>query len=52
MNWSDMAAEMVVSSPEHQAAQVRVSRVRANLDRHGVQAIPNLDLPITELTRG
>jgi cobalt-zinc-cadmium efflux system outer membrane protein len=35
---------MVMSSPEYQAAQVRVCRARANLDRQCIQPIPNLDV--------
>ncbi|TWU17532.1 Cobalt-zinc-cadmium resistance protein CzcC precursor [Novipirellula galeiformis] len=44
MDWPTVASTMVVSSPEYQAAQTRVSQARANLDRQCVQPIPNLDL--------
>ena len=33
---------MISASPEFQAAQARISRARANLQRQGVQAIPNV----------
>jgi len=42
--WADVASTMIVSSPEYQAAQTRVSQARANLDRQCVQAIPNLNV--------
>ena len=44
LDWTNLAQTMVVSSPEYQAAQTRVSQARANIDRQGVQAIPNLDV--------
>jgi len=43
-DWTTLAASMVASSPEYQAAQTRVSQAVANLDRQNVQAIPNLDV--------
>ncbi len=42
MRWDDIAATLVSSSPEFAAAQARISQARAELERHGVQAIPNL----------
>lgn len=44
MDWSSVAATIVISSPEYQAAQTRVSQARANICRQEVQPIPNLDL--------
>ncbi|EMI22813.1 outer membrane efflux protein, partial [Rhodopirellula maiorica SM1] len=44
LDWSDVAATMVASSPEYQAAQTRISQARANIRRQCVQPIPNLDL--------
>ncbi|MCA9127203.1 MAG: TolC family protein [Planctomycetales bacterium] len=41
-NWQGIAAEIQLSSPEYQAAQVRVRKARAELARHNIQAIPNL----------
>ena len=41
-SWDDVAASIVTSSPEFAAAQARISQARAELQRHGVQAIPNL----------
>tara|TARA_R110002049_G_scaffold288423_1_gene470875 strand:- start:49210 stop:50724 length:1515 start_codon:yes stop_codon:yes gene_type:complete len=46
MDWSTVAASIVVSSPEYQAAQARVSRARALICRHEVQPIPNLDVSL------
>ena len=42
MRWDELAGTVVSSSPEYAAAQARVSQARAELERHGVQAIPNL----------
>ena len=42
MRWNEIAATLVSSSPEFAAAQARISQARAELERHGVQAIPNL----------
>ncbi len=42
-DWSTLAATLVVSSPEYQAAQARVCQARANLERQCVQPIPNVD---------
>ncbi len=44
LDWDDVASMMVVSSPEYQAAQAKVSQARANISRQDVQKIPNLDL--------
>ncbi len=44
LDWSKVAAMMIASSPEYQAAQTRVCQARANLDRQCVQPIPNLDV--------
>jgi len=41
-DWSLVKSTIVSSSPEYNAAQTRVSRARAQLQRHGVQAVPNL----------
>ncbi len=41
-DWTVVAASSVESSPERRAAQARVSQARMNLERQGVQAIPNL----------
>ena len=46
MDWSTVAASIVVSSPEYQEAQARVSRARALICRHEVQPIPNLDVSL------
>ncbi|QDV22366.1 TolC family protein [Aureliella helgolandensis] len=42
LDWDEVRATMLASTPEYQAAQVRVQQARANLTRQGVQAIPNL----------
>lgn len=42
MNWDNIATTIVGSSPEYAAAQARIRQARAELQRHGVQAIPNL----------
>lgn len=44
LDWSSVAASMIVSSPEHQSALARVGQARANIDRQCVQAIPNFDV--------
>ncbi|MEO2031630.1 MAG: TolC family protein, partial [Planctomycetaceae bacterium] len=41
-DWLFVKSTIVNSSPEYSAAQTRVSQARAQLQRHGVQAIPNL----------
>ncbi len=42
LDWPSVADNLLESSPERRAAQVRVGQARANLERQGVQAIPNL----------
>ncbi len=44
LDWQDVASMMVVSSPEYQAAQARVTQARANISRQDVQKIPNLNV--------
>ncbi len=44
LDWSTLASTMVVSSPEYQSAQTRVSQARANMDRQCVQPIPNFNV--------
>ncbi len=44
MDWNSVASTIVVSSPEYQAAQTRVSQARANICRQEVQPIPNLNV--------
>lgn len=46
LDWSALASSMMVSSPEYQAAQARVSQAMANIQRQCVQPIPNLDLQL------
>ena len=46
MDWNSVAANIVVSNPEYQAAQARVTRARALICRHEVQPIPNLDVSL------
>ncbi|MCO8124767.1 TolC family protein [Stieleria sp. TO1_6] len=46
-DWSALASTMIVSSPEYQAAQTRVSQANAILARHNVQAVPNLELQLS-----
>ncbi|GAB5444668.1 MAG: TolC family protein [Fuerstiella sp.] len=41
-DWGSVASSIVSSSPEYSAAQTRVAQARAALQRHGVQAIPNV----------
>lgn len=43
MDWTELTATTVYSSPEYQAAQAKVSQARANIDRQEIQAIPNFD---------
>ncbi len=42
LDWNSLATEIVATSPEFEAAQTRISRAQANLQRQGVQAIPNI----------
>jgi cobalt-zinc-cadmium efflux system outer membrane protein len=42
LDWNAMASAIVSSSPEFEAANVRICRARANLQRQEVQAIPNV----------
>jgi cobalt-zinc-cadmium efflux system outer membrane protein len=49
MNWDQFGASLVSASPEFSAAQARVNRARANLERQQVQAIPNVT---TQLAAG
>ncbi|MCC7335437.1 MAG: TolC family protein [Pirellulaceae bacterium] len=42
LDWNGLSATMISASPEYQAAQARISRARANLQRQSVQAIPNI----------
>lgn len=46
LDWQSVSASILSSSPELQAAQARVRQARALLDRHGVQAIPNLTMQL------
>lgn len=46
LDWQSVSASILSSSPELQAAQSRVRQARALLDRHGVQAIPNLTMQL------
>jgi cobalt-zinc-cadmium efflux system outer membrane protein len=46
VQWDTLAITIVQSSPEYAAAQVRVAQARAELERHGVQAIPNLTVQL------
>jgi outer membrane protein, heavy metal efflux system len=45
-DWTTLGDTLIVSSPEYQAAQARVCQARANLDRHCVQPVPNLDVQL------
>jgi len=45
-DWMFVTSTVVSSSPEYRAAQTRVAQARAALQRHGVQAIPNLTVQI------
>ncbi|MGN6132988.1 MAG: TolC family protein [Aureliella sp.] len=49
INWDQLGASLVSASPEYSAAQARVNRARANLERQEVQAIPNVT---TQLAAG
>ena len=42
IDWSSLRMQLISTSPEIMAAQSRVQRARALMERHGVQAIPNL----------
>lgn len=42
ISWNELTASMVAASPEYSAAQARLNRARANIDRQQVQAIPNI----------
>jgi cobalt-zinc-cadmium efflux system outer membrane protein len=46
MEWNSLAASLVSMSPEYIAAQTRIAQAQANLQRHEVQAIPNLSLQV------
>lgn len=41
-DWASLSSTIVNSSPEYSAAQTRVAQARAALQRHGVQATPNI----------
>ncbi len=41
-DWGYVNSSIVSSSPEYRAAQTRIAQARAALQRHGVQAIPNV----------
>jgi cobalt-zinc-cadmium efflux system outer membrane protein len=41
-HWEQLASTMVTSSPEYAAAQVRISRANASLQRHLQQPLPNI----------
>ena len=45
-DWASVSSTIVHSSPEYSAAQTRVSQARAQLQRHGVQAVPNLTVQL------
>lgn len=45
-DWAQLTSSILTSSPEYQAAQVRISRALANLRRQGVQAVPNLTVQL------
>jgi outer membrane protein, heavy metal efflux system len=42
IDWDQMRNSILEGSPEYLAAQTRVRQARINLERHGVQAIPNV----------
>ncbi len=42
LDWYSVAASIVSASPEYRAAQARIRRARANLERQDVQAVPNV----------
>jgi cobalt-zinc-cadmium efflux system outer membrane protein len=42
LSWDSVASTIVASSPEYAASQSRISQARAELERHGVQAVPNI----------
>ena len=46
LDWSGVTSSVLVSSPEYSASQVRVNQARANLERQGVQAIPNVTVQV------
>ncbi len=41
-DWAYLSSTIINSSPEYSAAQTRVAQARAALQRHGVQATPNI----------
>jgi cobalt-zinc-cadmium efflux system outer membrane protein len=49
ISWDQLASSMISASPEYSAAQARLNRARANLERQQVQAIPNVT---TQLAAG
>lgn len=46
IDWQALASAVIETSPEMEAARARIARARANLNRQGVQAIPNLTAQI------
>lgn len=44
VDWNATRSIMLSGSPEYMAAQTRVQQARANLERQGVQAIPNVNV--------
>lgn len=45
-DWNQLGASLVANSPEYSAAQARISQAFAALQRHEVQAIPNLTVQL------
>jgi cobalt-zinc-cadmium efflux system outer membrane protein len=46
IDWQQLADSLVIRSPEYQAAQARVARARANINRQTAQPIPNLRMQL------
>lgn len=45
-DWEQLASTLVMSSPEYAAAQVRISRANASLQRHLQQPLPNVAVQV------
>ncbi len=46
VQWEEVGRAIVCASPEYLAAQARIQQARAELRRHGVQAIPNITVQL------
>jgi outer membrane protein, heavy metal efflux system len=46
VDWQTLQMQLIQASPEYAATQANISRARAELERHDVQAVPNLTVQL------